>query len=104
VSPNGNAAFATTIATFKAPLNAFLMSGVGAYGGLQGSISNAHDVSDLKGETIDYGYGGGDGWGGGVDFSTDGQTWQLNATLGAGYGEFGHGLTTTMTYIDPICN
>jgi hypothetical protein len=51
---------------------------------------------------LDYGFGGGSGWGGGIDFSTDSQTSQATVTLGGGFGGYGHGLTNVTTSITPI--
>lgn len=60
-------------------------------------------MNDLGGSAIDYGFGGGVGWGGGLDLSTDFQTSQATVTLGGGLGGYGHGLTNVTTSITPIC-
>jgi hypothetical protein len=73
------------------------------YGGIQFSLSNAHNVNDLGGSSLDYGFGGGAGWGGGIDFSTDLHTSQATVTLGGGFGGYGHGLTNITTSVTPIC-
>jgi RHS repeat-associated protein len=104
VAPNGQAVFATSVSTFNGQIfNSVTTKGYGGYGGIQFSISNAHKVNDVGGSTLDYGFGGGDGWGGGFDFSTDLQTWQATGTVGAGFGGYGHGLQNVTTYIVPIC-
>ena len=82
--------------------------GLGGYGGLQGSVSNASTPGDLAGPSADYGAGGGTGYGGGGDLSigagTRGQTvWQASATGGGGWGGYAHGLSTVNNVIVPFC-
>ncbi len=104
VAPNGQAAFATSVSTFTEHIfNSATTPGYGGYGGIQFSLSNARNVNDLSGSALDYGFGGGSGWGGGIDFSTDLQTSQATVTLGGGFGGYGHGLTNVTTSITPIC-
>jgi hypothetical protein len=104
VAPNGQAAFATSVSAFTGHIfNSATTPGYGGYGGIQFSLSNAHNVNDLGGSALDYGFGGGSGWGGGIDFATDLQTSQATVTLGGGFGGYGHGLTNVTTSITPIC-
>src|ERR1051326_676334 len=110
VSPNGQAAYVNTFNNaLQLPFNAVVLPpDVGAYGGLQVSVSNAKTPQDLAGASVDYGYGGGRGWGGGGDVSigtgTNGQVvWSVSGTAGGGLGGVGHGLTTTLTTVTPIC-
>ncbi|MGH9436537.1 MAG: RHS repeat-associated core domain-containing protein [Terriglobia bacterium] len=104
VAPNGQAAFATSLSTFTGHIfNSVTTPSYGGYGGIQFSISNAGNVNDLDGSALDYGFGGGRGWGGGLDLSTDLQTSQATLTLGGGFGGYGHGLTNVTTSITPIC-
>jgi RHS repeat-associated protein len=104
VASNGQAAFATSVSAFTGHIfNSATTPGYGGYGGIQFSLSNARNVNDLGGSALDYGFGGGSGWGGGIDFATDLQTSQATVTLGGGFGGYGHGLTNVTTSITPIC-
>jgi RHS repeat-associated protein len=110
VSPNGQAAFATTVTSYdgSTPLNAAVSPGAGGYGGLQLSVSNAGAPGDVGGPFTDYGFGGGEGFGGGGDFAAGSNDagnfiWQLTLTGGVGAGGTGHGLSNTNTSITPIC-
>ena len=83
--------------------------GAGAYGGLQISVSNATTPNDLAGDALDYGYGGGAGWGLGLDDSvgsgTDGRIiGQATLTGGLAAGGIGHGFGPTKTTVTPICS
>jgi RHS repeat-associated protein len=112
VSPNGEAAFTTTLNNPKqGTWNAVTARGVGGYGGFQVSASFAQTPQDLADDGIDYGAGGGKGWGGGLDLSlgrgTKGQpVGSLTFTGGVGGGippGIAHGFTITTTKVDAIC-
>ncbi len=105
VSPNGQAAFVTTVGTNAIPLGP--THGAGAIGGLQVSVSNAQNPGQLAVASISIGGGGsptGAGAGAGVDFSfgTDG-TLQVNTTLGAAAGGYGGAGTFQVSSVTPIC-
>jgi RHS repeat-associated protein len=110
VSPNGQAAFETTVtAPVGLPFNSLVSAGAGGYGGFQFSFSNATTPQDLKATFISGGAGGGGGWGGGGDVAlgsgTKGQfVYQATATVGGGAGGYGHGVSFTYTVLTPICN
>ncbi|HMD53706.1 MAG TPA: hypothetical protein VKJ65_04065 [Phycisphaerae bacterium] len=64
----------------------------------------------MEGTSLDVGYGGGEGWGGGIDgsvgWSNGGPIVQGTLTGGAGGGvpaATGHGLAPTYTAVTPIC-
>jgi RHS repeat-associated protein len=112
VLPNGQAAFTASVTQpTGTAFNSVVSPGIGAYGGLQLSFSNATSVGDLGGSSADYGYGGGAGLAGGVDLSvgsgSKGQRiWQLNLTGGAGVSApagVGHGFSFAATSATPIC-
>ena len=112
VLPNGEAAFTTSVTLPSGTaFNSAVTPGIGAYGGLQLSLSKASSVGDLGGSSADYGYGGGAGLAGGVDLSvgsgSKGQRiWQLNLTGGAGVSApagIGHGFSFVSTSATPIC-
>jgi RHS repeat-associated protein len=102
VSPNGQAAFVTTVGTNAIPLGP--THGAGAFGGLQVSVSNAQNPGQLAGVSVNGGGGGGSGAGAAVDvsFGTTG-TWQANATLGAGAGGYGAAGTFQVSSVTSIC-
>lgn len=90
------------------PFNSVVSPGATVYGGFQYSFSNAKTPQDLAGPFVDYGGGGGLGLGVGGDTAVGaGSQGQLIAqttvTVGGGAGALGHGLTSTLTYVDAIC-
>ena len=77
-------------------------------GGFQYSNHNATTPQDLGGQGIDYGVGGGEVVGGGLDFSlgagTNGQpVITKTTTVGLSLGANGHGFTTMVTVVTLIC-
>jgi RHS repeat-associated protein len=109
VSPDGQAAYVNTFNNmWQLPFNAIATKGAGGYGGIVGSVSSAQTPQDLSGLGLDFGAGGGRGWGVGLDGSlgqgTQGQlVWSVTGTGGLGLGGYGHGFTTTISYVNPIC-
>jgi len=111
VSPNGQAAFVTTVTPLSpTAFNSYVSPGVSGYSGFQVSFSNAATPRDLGGPALDLGYGGGRGWGGGGDLSVgwsgNGPVIQGTLTFPAGGGApaaTGHGLAPTITSVTPIC-
>jgi hypothetical protein len=106
VSPNGKAALVNTFtaeALFPIP-NSAVTPGGSAYAGFQISFSNATTPKDLEGAFINYGLGGGDGLGGGLDYAIGrGGIVQLTGTGGLAAGGSGQGLTKTISTVTPIC-
>jgi RHS repeat-associated protein len=108
VSPNGQAAFITTVtATKSMPFNS-LGWGWGAFAGPSISFSNAQTPQDLSGTGVSGSVGGGTGYGGGVEGSVSTGTQGQNVgslTFSGGVAAGGAGLAGAIvtTYVTPIC-
>jgi RHS repeat-associated protein len=109
VFPSGQAALVYTWGMNTAPMSPTgigLTEGLGAVGGFQFSVSNAKDVSSLKGGSLDAGGGFGDGLGAGIDLSVskDLSAGQATLTLGAGIGGWGGGVIFQSNRVVPVCS
>lgn len=97
--PQGNVGFAGSFGA-NAP---GVVIGAGAVGGVQGSLSTAQNISDLAGPSMDFGVGGGEGYGGALDASgsVNGHGLSLPATgtltVGGAVGGVGAAFTPTIT-------
>jgi RHS repeat-associated protein len=105
VSPNGNAALVTTFSQSNVGPMPGLVRGVGAYGGLQGSVGSPTTSPDqLRANTVDFAAGGGNGFGGGGDFAISGDgSWQATGTVGAGIYGYGGAATVQFSSVLPAC-
>jgi RHS repeat-associated protein len=109
VSPNGQAAYVTTVVDpNNLPFNSAVTPGFGAVGGAQFSLSNAQTPEDLAGGFVDAGVSAGAGLGisadGAIGTGTQGQlVWQATVTPGFGLGGRGSALTPTTSIVTPIC-
>jgi hypothetical protein len=108
VSPNGQAAFLTTLGGNIAPFNDSFVGptwGAGVLGGPQVTFSNATSPQQLGGPSVDVSGGVADGLGIGGDFSVgSGGVWQLNITGGIGAGGYGGAAIAQDTTVTPICH
>ena len=73
--------------------------GAGAIGGVQGSISTAKTIYDLRGGSYDVGASGGAGPAYGVDVSGGDGGFTGTVTVGAGVGGKGSALTGVYTFV-----
>lgn len=108
VSPNGQAAFLSTVGGNIAPFNDSFVGptwGAGALGGVQVTVSNATTPQQLGGPSVDASFGVADGLGFGVDASLgSGGVWQVNVTGGIGAGGYGGAALSQGTTVTPICH
>lgn len=104
VSPNGQAAFETSVSSNSVGLPGPTFGGAGVLVGFQVSISNAQNPGELAGPFVQGTASVGDGPGAGVDFAIGaGNVWQGTITGGAGAGGKGGAVLGQLTSITPIC-
>jgi hypothetical protein len=105
VSPNGQAAIVTTFAATTPPFG--LVEGGGVFGGLQFSIGSAtSSLAELGSPAVVASFGGGNGWGAGLDVAGGPSGWQATVTGGAGAGLEGAGgaaLVAPPPVVTPMC-
>lgn len=105
VSPNGRAAIVTTFAATPPPLG--LVEGAGVFGGLQFSVgSPTSSTAELASPSVVGSFGGGAGWGAGLDVAAGPSGWQGTLTLGGGAGLEGNGgaaLIAPAPAVTPVC-
>ncbi|MGH9739303.1 MAG: RHS repeat-associated core domain-containing protein [Candidatus Acidiferrales bacterium] len=103
VSPNGQPAFLTTVGANTVPVGPTY--GLGAFGGLQFTVSDAQSPSQLSGWGVTLGAaGGGAVLGGGGDFGvSSGGTWQFTGTVGAGAGGEGGAMLYENSGVTSLC-
>jgi RHS repeat-associated protein len=106
VSPNGQAAFITTVGSNIEPFSPTFVGptfGVGALGGVQLTASNATSPQQLQGPSLDTAGGYADGLGFSADVAMNGDTYQSTVTLGFGGGLWGGAIIGQQTYVTPVC-